>query len=103
MNGRDLLAGLVVTAVAACAAAKPVGPPVAPDERGLEREGWPDSWAVEFGLRCAASGEDVRYCACVAKEIQRRWTPEQFEALDPEGLQEEVRRCRDRLGGAGAE
>ncbi len=62
---------------------------------------WPESWGIEFALRCSAAGEDVRVCTCIANEVQRRWTPEQFRARGPEGLQDEVRVCRERLGGAG--
>jgi hypothetical protein len=63
---------------------------------------WPESWGVEFGLRCAKSGEDVRVCTCIANEVQKRWTPDQFRALGPEALREEVRVCRERIGGGGA-
>ena len=84
-------------AVVACASARPERPPA-----GAVAE-WPESWGVEFGLRCAAAGEDVRFCTCVAKEVQRRWTPEQFRSIGSEGLQDEVRACRERIRGAGAE
>ncbi len=82
---------------ATCATARPERPPAG------AVAGWPDSWGVDFGLRCAAAGEDMRFCTCVAKEIQKRWTPEQFGSLGHEGLQDEVRACRERIRGAGAE
>jgi len=86
-----------MTVFVGCATAGPERPPAA------AAAGWPDSWGVDFGLRCAAAGEDVRFCTCVAKEVQRRWTPEQFSSLGPDGLQDEVRACRERIQGAGAE
>jgi hypothetical protein len=103
---RALLASLTVSAVIACATARPEPPPggAVTETSGSESlAGWPDSWGTDFGLRCAAAGEDVRFCACVAKEIQKRWTPEQFRSVGPEGLQDEVRACRERIRGAGAE
>jgi hypothetical protein len=92
--------------VVGCATARPERPPagaVAESNRSESLAGWPDSWGIDFGLRCAAAGEDVRFCTCVAKEVQKRWTPEQFRSLGPEGLQDEVRACRERVRGAGAE
>jgi len=101
-----LVAGIAVALVTACATGRPAGPPAAArtDEGKSERmPGWPEPWGIEFGLRCAAAGEDVRYCACVAKEVQRRWTPEQFRFLEPGALEAEVRGCRARVGGMRAE
>jgi hypothetical protein len=95
------LAGIAVAAVIACAAAKPVGPPAAAAAKESKSEsvaGWPEAWGIEFGLRCAAAGEDVRFCTCLAKAVQMRWTPEQFRSLGPEGLRDEVRACRRSLG-----
>jgi hypothetical protein len=92
--------------VVGCATARPARPPagaVAESNRSESLAGWPDSWGIDFGLRCAAAGEDVRFCTCVAKEVQKRWTPEQFRSLGPEGLQDEVRACRERVRGAGVE
>jgi len=60
--------------------------------------GWPESWGIEFGLRCAAAGEDVRFCTCLANAVQKRWTLEQFRSLGPEGFEDEVRACRQRIG-----
>jgi hypothetical protein len=92
--------GLVVAItvlVMACAAAKPVDHPHDAAEESRAR--WPDSWGIEFGMRCAADGEDVRFCTCLASRIQQRWTPEQFRSLGPEALRDEVRGCRERIGG----
>jgi hypothetical protein len=92
--------------VIACATGKPVSPPAAgavEESKSKSKAGWPESWGIEFGLRCAATGEDVRFCTCVAKEVQKTWTPEQFRSLGPEALQGEVRLCRERFSGAGAE
>jgi len=101
-----LVAGATVAVVLGCATAKPERTPAAGDAREGKSEsmaGWPDSWGIEFGLRCSATGEDVRFCACVANEVKKRWTPEQFKSLGPEGLRDEVRACRERTSGVGAE
>jgi hypothetical protein len=93
-----------VAAVIACASA-PARPPATPaTEQGKADPAaqWPESWGVEFGLRCTAAGEDARVCTCIANEVQKKWTPEQFRSLGPEGLREEVRVCRERIGGTGA-
>ncbi len=98
-----LVAAITVAAIIACATVKPVDPQAAEESKSESMAGWPESWGIEFGLRCAAAGEDVRFCACVAKEVQKRWTPEQFSSLGPEGLRDEVRVCRERISSAGAE
>ena len=95
-----------MTVAVGCATARPERPSTAvvAEPSGAERrDGWPDSWGMEFGLRCAATGEDVRFCTCVSKEIQRRWTPEQFSSVGDEGLQEQVRLCRERARDSGAD
>jgi hypothetical protein len=91
-----LVVGITAVLVMACASAKPVNHPAAAEER---RARWPDTWGIEFGMRCAADGEDVRVCTCVASRVQERWTPEQFRSLGPEALRDEVRGCRERIGG----
>ena len=92
-----MAANVTMAVVVGCATARPERPPTG------AAAGWPESWGLEFGMRCAAAGEDVRFCTCVAKEVQKRWTPEQFRSLGSEGLQDEVRACRERIRGAGAE
>ncbi len=62
------------------------------------KPGWPESWGAKFGLRCASAGEDVRVCTCVASEVQKKWTPEQFKALGHEPLDAQRRVCRERVG-----
>jgi hypothetical protein len=92
-------AGLFV--FVACATATPVpAPGPAPEGRGAA---WPESWGVEFGLRCAAAGEDVRFCACVAREVQRASTPDELKSLGPAGLQDAIRVCRGRIAGVGGD
>ncbi len=71
----------------------------ADEEKRENAARWPDSWGAEFGLRCAAAGEDIRVCTCVANEVQKTYTPEQFRSLGPEALREGMRVCRERLGG----
>jgi len=78
--------------VGACA-----GAPVAPAALASRAAAWPEDWAIRFALRCQRSGEDVRVCACLASEIQRRWTPEEFQEREPEALAGELRRCRERV------
>jgi hypothetical protein len=98
---KALAASATVAVVIGCATVEPVGPPAAaPAEEGKSESmpGWPESWGIEFGLRCAAAGEDVRFCTCLANAVQKRWTPEQFRSLGPEGLQDEVQACRERVG-----
>jgi hypothetical protein len=80
----------LMMAVAGCAASRPVPTAVAAPT-------WPDDWGIQFALRCTAAGNDARFCTCLANEVQKRWTPEQFKALEPDGLQDEGRVCRDRL------
>jgi hypothetical protein len=95
------VAGTTVAVAIACAAAKPVSPPVAAaaeESKSESMAGWPEAWGVEFGLRCAAAGEDVRFCTCLANAVQKRWTPEQFRPLGPEGLRDDARACRRSLG-----
>jgi hypothetical protein len=89
----------VATLVIACATVEPAGHPAAAEKsRSASMPGWPESWGIEFGLRCAAAGEDVRFCTCLANAVQKRWTLEQFRSLGPEGFEDEVRACRQRIG-----
>jgi len=91
---RTLVAGVMVAAVAACAASKPVPAPMTKAEA---TPAWPDDWGIQFALRCVAAGNDARFCTCVADEIKKRWTPDEFKSVRPEALQDETRRCRERL------
>ncbi len=84
----------MVAAVAACAASKPVPAPMTKAEA---TPAWPDDWGIHFALRCAAAGNDARFCTCVADEVQKRWTPDQFKALGPDALQDEGRVFRERF------
>lgn len=72
--------------------------PAAPAE--AQAAAWPDSWRIDFAFRCTATGEDVRFCACLAEEVQRRWTPAQLQALGPDGMEPAVRACRERMAEA---
>lgn len=83
---------LGAASLAACA-----GAPVAPASPPSKAAAWPERWGIEFALRCRATGEDVRVCVCVANEIQRRWTPEEFREREPEALAPELQRCRELL------
>ncbi len=90
-------AALVATAlVTACAGGGPERRPAAASapSASAQMPGWPDTWRADFALRCSADGEDVRFCTCVADEIRRRWTPEEFRSRGPEGLREAVGTCR---------
>jgi hypothetical protein len=84
----------MMMAVAGCATSRPV--PTSTLKAGAAPT-WPDDWGIQFALRCTAAGNDARFCTCLANEIQKRWTPEQFKTRGPDGLQDEGRVCRDRL------
>ena len=100
----SVVAGIAVAVVIACATLAPRSsptpppPPPAVENTPAIRPGWPESWSIEFGLGCTGTGEDVLTCACVAREVQLEWTPEQFRSLGPEGLRDMVRVCRERMG-----
>lgn len=91
LRGARILALLGAAGLGACATA-PVAAPAAATNAAL----WPDDWGIKFALRCSDAGEDLRVCVCLANEIQRKWTPEQFQVREPDGLAEEVVRCRER-------
>jgi hypothetical protein len=90
---RTSVAAIVMVVVIACATSSPVPTPAKAEAAST----WPDKWAIQFALRCTAAGNDARYCTCLANEVQKRWMPEHFKALGPDGLQDEGRVCRDRL------
>ncbi len=93
-------AALVATAlVLACAGGRPERRPAAASagSESAEMPGWPETWRADFALRCSAGGEDVRFCTCVADEIRRTSTPEEFRSRGPEGLREAVATCRRRM------
>jgi len=81
--------GVVIVAVSACATSRPTKRDATPT--------WPDEWGIEFALRCTAAGNDARLCTCVAEEVKKRWTPDEFTSVGPHALQDETRRCREHL------
>jgi len=83
------VAAFLAAALAACA-----GAPVAPPAPASKAATWPDDWSIRFALRCRSMGEEVRVCVCLANEIQRRWTPEEFREREPDALAGELERCR---------
>jgi len=99
-NTATFVAGITGLLAIACATAHSVAPfptPPAPENKPGSLPRWPDSWGIEFGLGCAATGEDLLICACIAKEVQKKWTPEQFSSVGPDGLRDVVRLCSERV------
>ncbi|HET9595475.1 MAG TPA: hypothetical protein VFP65_07830 [Anaeromyxobacteraceae bacterium] len=95
-------AALLAALAVGCAAAPPPPAPPAPSPppapaRAAPRPGWPETWGIDFAFRCARRGDDLRFCACVAEEVQARWTPEELEARGPGAMDEAARACHARL------
>jgi hypothetical protein len=93
-----LLASFAVAS--GCATAAPLAvprQPAAAAARPAPRPGWPDTWGIDFAFRCSRAGHDLRFCTCVATEVQARFTPEELEASGPAGVDEAARACDARL------
>jgi hypothetical protein len=93
------VAWVALAAVADCATPAPsVTAPTEHRERRREPgSAWPDEWGIRFAQRCQASGEDIRFCVCLASEVQQRFTPAELRERGLQGFQDGVRACRERV------